>query len=326
MDEYKSPIELLHYISREVSGTLKKINPLELARIEEIRMRAGRPLMVCFNGSDRFVKKNGRLVGTAENVVVITGDCIKETMELISKNSLYSCMEELQNGFITLEGGHRVGVSGRVVYLDGNIRNIKDISGLNIRVAKEVKGCCRNILKYLIRNNEVCNSLIVSPPQCGKTTMLRDIARALSDGELGYMGFKVGIIDERSEIASSRNGIPQFDVGVRTDVLDGCPKNIGMQMMIRSMSPEVMLTDEIGNSGDSECIMKVLNAGIKIITSAHGYSVAEMKSRREVLSLIRNKAFERYIVLSGKEGPGTLEEVVDGNTMKAIYRRIKSVS
>lgn len=317
---------VFRYISREVASILKKIEFAELEKVEEIRMRAGRPLMVCFHGCDRFVEKDGTLAITAIQPVIITSNHIVETLELISKNSLYSCMEEIRNGFITLEGGHRVGVTGKVVLSEGRIRNIKEISGLNIRFAKEIKGCAGKVIKHIISGGYVCNTLIVSPPQCGKTTLLRDLARSLSNGEYSLKGMKVGIVDERSEIASCKNGVPQFDVGLRTDVLDGCPKTEGLPMIIRTMSPEVVITDEIGNSGDSECIMKVLNAGVKIIASAHGYSIAEMKTREEVLKLIEKKAFERYIVLSGKEGPGTLEEVIDGDTMKGIFRRTKNAS
>jgi stage III sporulation protein AA len=317
---------VFRYISREVAAILKKTDPDMLGKAEEIRMRAGRPLMICFNGDDRFVERDGSLALTARQPVLITSENIVETLELVSKNSLYSYMEEIRNGFITLEGGHRVGVAGKAVLSEGRIRNIKEISGLNIRFAKEIIGCGGKVLKHIISGGSVCNTLIVSPPQCGKTTMLRDLARSLSNGEYALKGMKVGIVDERSEIASCKNGIPQFDVGLRTDVLDGCPKTQGLPMIIRTMSPEVVITDEIGNSGDCECIIKVLNAGVKVIASAHGYSIAEMKTREEVLKLIEKKAFDRYVVLSGREGPGTLEEVIDGETMKGIFRRARNAS
>jgi stage III sporulation protein AA len=322
----KSIDKVIKHISREVAGIIERIDTAQLECIQEIRMRAGRPLMVCLHGEDRFVEEDGKLVKLIRRPVVITRDIIARTVELISKNSLYSYMEELCSGFITLDGGHRVGLTGKVVYSGGRVKNIKDISGLNIRFAKEIKGCGAKVLKYIRLDDSVYNTLIVSPPQCGKTTMLRDLARCISNGECMTRGLKVGIVDERSEIASCRNGVPQFDVGLRTDVLDGCPKTEGLPMLIRTMSPDVVITDEIGNSGDCEAIMKVLNAGVKIIASAHGYSIAEMKTRDEVLKLIERKAFDRYLVLSGSEGPGTLEEVIDGSNMKPVYRRVKNVS
>ncbi len=182
-------------------------------------------------------------------------------------------------------------------------------------------GCAGRIMRYLVKGSSgVYNTLIISPPQCGKTTLLRDIARSLSDGmpELAFQGVKVGIVDERSELAACYKGLPQNDVGLRTDVLDGCLKSLGMTMMIRSMSPSVIITDEIGCEGDREAVLGVLNAGIKIITSAHGYNISELKSRREVLRLIEDKVFERYVVLGSSRGPGTLTEIVDGSTMKVL--------
>ncbi|NLV37139.1 MAG: stage III sporulation protein AA, partial [Clostridiaceae bacterium] len=178
---------------------------------------------------------------------------------------------------------------------------------------------------YLIRNNsDIFNTLIISPPQCGKTTILRDIARLLGNGlpDMGFRGVKVGIVDERSEIAACQKGIASNDVGLRTDVLDGCPKRIGMPMIIRAMSPKVIITDEIGNEGDREAIHSVLNAGVRIVATAHGYNVSEMKSRREVIKLIEDKVFERYIVLGNANGPGTLVEVIDGENMESIYQML----
>jgi stage III sporulation protein AA len=178
-------------------------------------------------------------------------------------------------------------------------------------------------MKYVVKSSrDIFNTLLISPPQCGKTTILRDIARNISDGikELDFTGLKVGVIDERSEIASCYKGVPQNHTGVRTDVLDACPKAIGMDTMLRSMSPQVIITDEIGNEGDGEAIKRVINAGVKIIATAHGYNISELKTRQEVIGLIEGKVFERYVVLSSREGPGTLEEITDEN-LRVMYRR-----
>jgi stage III sporulation protein AA len=252
---------------------------------------------------------------------ILTQYEIIRTLELMSENSIYAYQDEIKCGFITLRGGHRIGITGKAVMEGSSIRNIKDISALNIRVSREVPGCAEKLMRYVTnRGNQVFNTLIISPPQCGKTTMLRDMARLLSDGmqEPCFDGIKVGIIDERSEIAACYRGVPQNCVGMRTDVLDSCPKRIGIDIMLRSMSPKVIITDEIGNQGDKDAIMRVVNAGVKIITSAHGYNISEMQSRQEVISLIEGKVFERYIVLSNSKGPGTVEEVVDGTNMKVL--------
>lgn len=316
--------EIMPYISLEIRNVLRNLNNSCVSSVEEIRLRADKPMMIQNSDRDWFVKKNGNLVLESEDAFIVRQPDIIKTLELMSENSVYAYQDEIKNGFITLRGGHRIGITGKIV-IDGNtVKNIKDISGLNIRVSKEIHGCSSQIIPYILNaNGSVYNTLIISPPGCGKTTLLRDLARLVSTGvkELGFNGLKVGVIDERSEIAACYKGVSQNEIGIRTDVLDGCPKALGMSMILRSMSPQVIITDEIGNQGDKEAVMKILNAGVKIITTAHGYNISELKTRQEVLGLIEEKAFERFIVLSKTEGPGTIEEIVDGETMKIIFRR-----
>ncbi len=315
-------LEILPFLIPSIREVIQKIYADDLNNMEEIRLRAGKPLMVFYKKNDWFVTRNGQLTRSFSEAYLVDQREIVKTLELMSENSIYAFQDEIKSGYITLRGGHRIGLSGKVVLQEGKIRNIKDFNGLNIRIAKEVKGCAKNIIKYIIKNNsDIYNTLIIGPPQCGKTTMLRDLSRILSNGEPEYdfNGMKVGIVDERSEIAACCKGVPQNDVGYRTDVLDGCPKVLGMEMLLRSMSPGIIITDEIGTHGDREAILKVLNSGIKIIASAHGYNITELKMRDELLSLIKSGAFERYIVLSSRSGPGTLEEVVDAD-MIPVYR------
>lgn len=315
--------EILTYTPQRIKNVISKACSQKLKNIEEIRFRAEKPLLIQNSEGDWFIDGNNRLSSNPLGAVTVSQSEILKTLELMSDNSIYAYQDEIKNGFITLRGGHRVGIVGRVIQEGNSIKNIKDISGLNIRVSREVPGCSFNLAKYILKGkSDVYNTLLVSPPQCGKTTMLRDISRILSDGlyEAGFKGIKVGIIDERSEIAASYKGVAQNEVGIRTDVLDGCPKTAGMVMMLRSMSPQVIVTDEIGNEGDKEAVMKVVNAGVKIIASAHGYNISELKTRKEVLSLMEEKVFDRYIVLSSRSGPGTLEEVIDGRTLNVIYK------
>jgi stage III sporulation protein AA len=316
--------DVIQFISQETRNVLLNVGIENLKYMEEIRLRAGRPLMVHNQKGSWFVRPDGSLRKVDKNSFIVGQKDVIRTLELISENSIYAYQEEIRRGYITLKGGHRVGISGKTVLEDGSVKNIKDISGLNIRVSREVPGCSIEAIKYIINGkNSIYNTLLISPPQCGKTTMLRDMARVLSNGfpEVGVSGLRVGIVDERSEIAACFKGVPQNDVGVQSDVLDGCPKSIGMTMMVRSMSPQVIITDEIGGCGDKEAVISVLNAGIKILTSAHGFNISELKSRQEVLRLINEKAFERFVVLSNYNGPGTLEEVIDGISMKVIFKR-----
>lgn len=316
--------DILQFLSQEIRDVLLKVGINQLKFMEEIRLRAGRPLVVHNYRGNWFVKEDGTLSRMDKNSFIVDQKEIIKTLGLISENSIYAYQEEIRRGYITLRGGHRVGIAGKTVLEGGCVKNIKDISGLNIRISKEVPGCSTGIIKYIMNGTDsIYNTLLVSPPQCGKTTMLRDMARVLSEGsyKLGIPGLKIGIVDERSEIAACFRGIPQNDVGSQSDVLDGCPKSIGMAMMVRSMSPQVIVTDEIGSCGDKEAVISVLNAGVRILTSAHGFNITELKSRREVLSLIEERVFERFIVLSNSNGPGTLEEVIDGLTMKIIFKR-----
>lgn len=313
--------EILPMLSKRIAEAIKKIRPSSLEPLEEVRLRAGKPLILQNYFKEWFVKNDGTLSDKPMDCFIVKQEDILTSLELMSENSIYAYLEEIKNGYITMKGGHRVGLSGRVISEGSTVRNIKDIAGLNIRISNQIFGCSGRVIGFIIKNgNDVYNTLIISPPQCGKTTILRDIARVLSDGipECCFSGIKVGIVDERSEIAACLHGIPQNNVGIRTDVLDGCPKSIGMPMLVRSMSPKVIITDEIGNDGDREAIHGVLNAGVRIIASAHGYNISELKSRREVLKMMDEKVFERYIVLGNAKGPGTLVEVIDGLNMKHL--------
>ncbi len=314
--------DVLPVISRRVSQVIESAEISKINRpLEEIRMRTDKPLILQNYNTEWFIGNDGRLTENYCDCFVVNQDDIRNTIELMSENSIYAYQDEVKNGYITIKGGHRVGLSGRVIADGAAIRNIKDISGINIRLSNQLIGCSDNVLPYIIKNEkDIYNTLVISPPQCGKTTLLRDIARALSNGSerFGFKGVKVGIVDERSELAACVKGIPQNNVGIRTDVLDSCPKSIGMRMIIRSMSPKVVITDEIGNDGDRDAVHSVMNAGVRIVASAHGYNVSELKSRREVLRMIEEKVFERYIVLGCSRGPGTLYEVIEGQSMKII--------
>ncbi len=313
--------DILPLLSKRVASAVGGAMIYGLEPLEEIRLRADKPLVLQNYVREWFIGSDGLPSSKPSGSFIVTREDIKATIELMSENSIYAYQDEIKNGFITIRGGHRVGLAGRVVLDGAFVKNIKDISGLNIRLSNQIFGCASRVLRYLIKNsNDIYNTLIISPPQCGKTTILRDIARSLGNGipELGFGGVKVAIVDERSEIAACLKGVPQNDVGLRTDVLDGCPKNIGMKMMIRSMSPNVIITDEIGNDGDREAVHNVLNAGVRIITTAHGYNISELKSRKEVLMLVEDKVFERYIVLDDSDGPGSIREIVDGSDMKII--------
>lgn len=273
------------------------------ARTEELRIREDRPLEVVYAGGYGFVGSNGSVQVQAAGAYTPSREDCGKLLELLTRHSVYSFEEELKRGFITVEGGHRVGLSGRTVLEDSRVRLIRDVSGFNIRIAREVWGCGREVLPRIVDAAErtVHHTLIVSPPGHGKTTLLRDLARLISAGEWPAPGFgggrKVGIVDERSEIAACVRGVPRFQVGPRTDVMDGCPKAEGMIMMIRSMSPEVLVVDEIGRPEDARAVHEAVHAGIRIIATAHGSSREDALRRPVLRDLAEGGVFDRLVLL-----------------------------
>lgn len=313
--------KVLEYISLEISQVLKKIPAEFKANVEEIRLRNGLPLNIYSMNSDYFVTEDGSITKEKDKGKLVTKQDIVKTFQLISNYSVYAFEEELKNGFITLKGGHRVGIGGKVLYGKKGVETIKNISSLNIRIAREKIGVSNKLMKYIIHYpNTIHNTLLVSPPKCGKTTILRDMIRNLSNGleDFNFKGLKVGVIDERSELAGMYNGVAQHDLGPRVDVLDGCNKKDGTMMLLRAMSPDIIVMDEIGSIEDIEAIHEILKAGVKIIATVHGSSIEDLKSRRSLNPLISDRIFTRYIILDNSKGIGTVKDIIDGNTFTSI--------
>ncbi|MGN7357533.1 stage III sporulation protein AA [Paenibacillus sp. SAF-054] len=310
-----------------IKSMLRQLPHDYLGRLEEVRIREGRPLEVNESGGHRFVTRQGLLSLKADEAYRPDREDSRKFLDLISNHSLYTLEEELRKGFITVPGGHRIGLAGRTVLSRGSVEHIRDIRSFNVRIAREVQGAADDILPYLYddRERRMRHTLILSPPQHGKTTLLRDMARQISGGTAlqaaGARGIKVGIIDERSEIAGSLQGVPSFDVGPRTDVMDACPKAEGMMMMIRSMSPDVLIVDEIGREEDAEALTEALHAGITVIASAHGSGPEELHNRPAMQRLLENRMFERYVILH-RSGGRTTFRLMD-RQLRGIQLRTK---
>lgn len=285
---------ILRYFPQKVQELIKNnINDEELEMLEEIRVRNNLPLIL--------------KIGQAEKVIdyKITTEDINYIFQKICENSIYSYQKQIANGFITVQGGNRVGIVGTAV-LDGNdkVINFNYISGLNFRISRQIIGCSNQIIDEIFNGcGGIYNTLIISKPGIGKTTLLKDIVRNVSNGMPNkFKGMNVTVIDERGEISATYKGIMQNDLGMRTDVINDIPKYIGMKMAIRSMAPKVIVADEIGNKRDSEAIKYAMCCGVKGIFTAHGASLEELEKNPEISDLLENKIFEKIICIKDREG------------------------
>jgi stage III sporulation protein AA len=293
---------ILNFLPKNIADLISKIPPNQKEELEEIRIRINRPIEMTMKGAPKFLS------------YIIQPDDAFHLMNKISHFSIYTLEEELKQGFITVSGGHRIGLAGKVILEGGKVKAIRDISSFNIRIAREKVGIAESIIPYIYQGGWM-HTMVIGPPQTGKTTLLRDIARIASSGSIvrGIQAQKVGIVDERSEIAGCVNGIPQLTFGDRIDVLDACPKAEGMMMMIRSMSPDILVVDEIGRKEDAEAIQEAVHAGIKLMMTTHGTSIDEIKKRPSLRNIIEQKIFQRFVVLSRSSGPGTITHILDAS-------------
>ncbi|NMM61383.1 stage III sporulation protein AA [Clostridium sp. P21] len=277
--------------------------------LQEIRIRADKPLIAEI-GKEEMIYK-----------YVPSREDLRAIVQRISNYSIYAFEEEIKKGYITIRGGHRIGICGRCIIEKDEVKTIKNIASLNIRICREVIGCSDSLMDFVVKNNSVINTIIISPPKCGKTTLIRDMIRNISDGmqKKSFIGKKVCVIDERSEIAACYNGVPQLRIGIRTDILDSCPKSEGIMMSIRSMSPDVIVCDEIGTYKDMDSILFALNSGVNLITTIHGFGVEDLYNRPVFKEIVENKVFERAIVLSSNNGAGTVEYVYDFKSKSIIW-------
>ena len=287
----KNKEEILRYFPNMIYCLLKKEFDKEdvIKKLEEIRLHSNRPIILKFRNSDIVIN-------------YIVNQCeILQILEKICNNSIYAYKNQICNGFITVKGGHRVGITGTAVVENNNVINIKNINSLNFRIAREIKGCSNKILSEIIdkKNSTIYNTLIVSPPGKGKTTILRDTIRRISDGieELDFKGKMCGVVDERGEIAAIYQGIPQNDIGIRTDVIENISKSKGIKMLLRSMAPEIIACDEIGSKEDIEAIEDAFLSGVKGIFTMHGRTIEEIKNNPEIDYLIETKQIEKIIFI-----------------------------
>lgn len=294
--------DVFYIMPDQISRIIEDVKNIE--RVNEIRLRNNKPISIYVDEDEKILDYKIRPID------------LNKIIQRMSNYSIYAFDEELKQGYITIKGGHRVGVCGTCVIDNGKIKTIKNISSLNIRISRQIINCSKKLMPYLMNDSNLLNTIIISPPKCGKTTLIRDISRNLSNGLITtnrnkVKGMKVCIVDERSEIAGCYNGVPQLDVGDRTDIMDNCLKSSGIMMAIRSMSPDVIICDEIGTYEDIKSVIAALSSGIKLITTIHGFGIEDLYNRDVFQEILKNKVFQRAVVLSNSRKVGTIEYVYD---------------
>ena len=289
------------YLSRQFDGAAALL-PYEIRTLalrlpaarkqetEEFRLRVGRPALCSANGAERL------LIDETAPLPVRASD-IAQVLEVATRSSVHSALESLRSGFVTVPGGHRVGVCGTAAIREGEVHMIRSISSLSIRIAKEHRGAADCVLSQLYEEGQFQSTILLSKPGIGKTTLLRDLIRQLSDS-----GLRVAVADERGEIAALSGQMPQFDVGAHTDVLEGAPKALAMLMLLRTMSPMVLAADEITASEDVSAIETAANCGVTLLATVHAESLADMQSRPALHGILERGIFRRAVVLSRTDG------------------------
>jgi len=282
---------------------------LPIDKIYEFRLRSDKPVVVCLGGRNLFLTAAG-LTTEKEGAITVSRTDLDSILHKASNYSIYAINDQLKEGYLTIQGGIRIGIAGTVVMNDEKVITIKDIQSLNIRIPHEVCGCSYPILPYVFTDRTPLSTLIISPPGAGKTTLLRDLAWQIGDK---FALKNALVLDERGEIAANQHGENQLDVGETTDVITGCSKIYGFSNGIRSMRPDVILTDEVATKDDIEMIKLATRSGVVVMASVHAGNIDEIRQKPYWADIVRDQVFDRFVVLKVGERAGEVAGVYDKN-------------
>lgn len=284
--------EVLSYLPQTIRCLVERAALGEWLEIEEIRLRAGVPLTLGIWGESCFVTPSGGITNHESDAYRVTKEEVQGAFMAVCENSVYAYLDEIRQGYVTIKGGHRVGICGKAVVEGEKITTFREVSSLNFRIAHEVLGLADPIMDAIVCGTEVVSTLIISPPQTGKTTLLRDVVRQVSN-----RGFKTGVADDRGELGAMYAGEPQNDVGAQTDIIDSAPKSEAILMLLRTMSPKVIISDEIACTQDVKALCQAGGTGVAVIATTHGKTLEDVKKRNLLMPLFREKIFRQAILL-----------------------------
>lgn len=300
-------------LSHPLRESLRNV-PLSVKQAaQEIRLRVGAPIAITCPGQIWFLGRGSELHNLPQKGHCVARADLEDSVVTMCSHSVHTHQNEMKGGFISLTGGHRAGICGTAVMDGGKVSAVRDITSVNLRIAKEVPGVAAPLIEGMLRER-LRSMLIAGPPSSGKTTLLRDLARQLSSGMAGRF-YKVAIVDERCELAAVHEGIPQNSLGPCCDVLSGYPKEEGILMAVRTLSPQVVVCDEIGGREEVEGILDGINCGVKVIATAHAESLGELLRRQPVRRLLEQGAFERVVMLGSGDTPGQVRDILEVGDM-----------
>lgn len=286
---------------------------VNLNKVNEIRLRLNKRIVIYIGGKPYYLSYEG-ITNNAEKAIIVSREMLYNIIRRATENSVYAVNNQLKQGFLTVKGGMRLGICGEAVVENGSVQTIKNFSSINIRIAREVKNCSLEIFETIMQGG-FNNTLIISPPGAGKTTMIRDILCQMSERSYTY---NILLVDERYEIANCFNGQQTLNVGEFTDIISGSNKGYALECGVRSMSPDILVTDELANSNDISSILDIANSGVKLLCSVHAKNIEELRAKSQFKQLLDQRIFKRFVVLSKSRGPGTIEGVFD-ESFRCLY-------